>query len=121
MKLRTLFSVNAIVEVIFGLGFLATPAFFLSSFGGSTDATGVLLTRVAGGLILSLAVISWFAKDTKDVPVQKAMVGGFTLAHAGAAALNIVAIQTGIFSGLGWSGVVIDLAFVAAFLVWRPK
>ena len=121
MKLRTLFAANAIVEVIFGLGFLAAPTFFLTAFGASTDATGTLLTRIAGGLILSLAIISWFGKETKDKAVQKAMAGGFTFAHLGAAALNVLAIQTGVFSSLGWSGVLIDVAFVAAFLIWWPK
>lgn len=65
MKMRTLFLINAVFQLIFGLGFLLAPAVLLGLFGTKTDTTGITLAHVAGGVILSLAIISWLGKDAE--------------------------------------------------------
>ena len=65
MKMRTLFIANAVIQFLFGTGFLFAPAVLLSLFGTQTDTTGITLAHVAGGVILSLAIISWLGKMSK--------------------------------------------------------
>jgi len=120
MKMRTLFAANAVVEVLFGVGFLALPTLVLSIFGAQTDPTGTMLTRVAGGVIVSLAIISWFGKDAAG-SAQNAMVWGFIFAHLQAGFFTVLSILGGSFNALAWSAVVMDAVFVGLFLWVRGR
>jgi len=116
MKLRTLFIANAVIQFLFGVGFMLTPALVLGLFGAQTDATGIMLTRVAGGVIISLAIISWLGKDVDSAAAQDAMVWGFVFAHLQAGIFTLLSILNGTFNALAWSAVIMDAFFVVAFL-----
>jgi hypothetical protein len=119
MKLRTLFTLNAVVEFLFGLGFLLTPSLTLGVFGAATDPTGTMLTRVAGGLILSLGIICWMGRETDSVPAQNALIWGFLFAHLQAGIFTTLSILNGSFNALGWSAVLMDAFFVVMFFLAR--
>ena len=74
MKLKTVFIAHAVTEVIFGLGFLLVPSVLLGILGTSTDATGFVFAHIAGAVILSLAIISWLARDVPVGQLRDAMV-----------------------------------------------
>jgi hypothetical protein len=115
MKMRTLFIINAVVQLIFGLGFLLAPAVVLGVFGTQTDATGTTLAHVAGGLILSLCIISWLGKDVEGAGQDAIAWGGVLSAHLIAGILSLLAVLNGTFNSLGWSAVIMDAFFVGAF------
>jgi hypothetical protein len=115
MKMRTLLIINAVVEVIFGLGFVFAPAVLLGLFGAQIDATGTALAHVAGGVILSLSIISWLGKDL-DGSAQEAIAwGGVFFSHFVAGISVLLAILNGTFNAIAWSAVIMDVLFVAAF------
>jgi len=115
MKMRTLFTINAVVQLLFGAGFLFTPALVLGVFGTQTDATGITLAHVAGGLILSLCIMSWLGKDVEGAGQDAIAWGGVFFAHLIAGILSLLAVLNGTFNSLGWSAVVMDAFFVIAF------
>jgi hypothetical protein len=121
MKMRTLIIVNAVVEVLFGLGFLCAPALVLGIFGTHTDVIGTTLAHVAGSLILSLAVIGWIGKDAAAGTMQDALIFGFSFAHFAAGVLTLLAILDGNFNAAAWPVVVMDAFFVVAFLWGRGR
>ena len=122
MKMRTLFIINAVVQLVFGAGFLFAPGLVLGVFGTHTDATGMTLANVAGGLILSLCVISWLGKDVEAGPAQDAMAwGSVFFAHLQAGLFSLLAVLNGTFNALGWSAVVMDVFFVVAFFWVRAN
>jgi len=119
MKMRTLFLINAVVQFLFGLGFLLTPGLTLGVFGAGTDSIGTTLTRVAGGLIISLGIISWVGKDL-DTDVQTAIAwGSVFFAHLQAGIFTLISVLNGSFNALGWLAVVMDAFFVVAFFLAR--
>jgi hypothetical protein len=115
MKMRTLFLINAVFQLIFGLGLLFAPAALLSIFGTQTDVTGITLAHVAGGVIFSLAIISWLGKDLEGSAQDAIAWGGVFFAHLQAGIFTLLAILNGIFNALAWSAVVMDAPFVIAF------
>ncbi len=122
MKMRTLFIINAVFQIVFGIGFLLLPTLVLGLFGAQTDITGLTLARVAGSVILSLAVISWLGKDVEPGQAQDAIAwGGVFSAHLLAGFLTLLAVLGGTFNALGWSAVVIDALFVLAFFWVRMR
>lgn len=115
MKMRTLFTINAVFQFVFGIGFLFAPAILLGLFGTKTDTTGITLARVAGGVILSLAIISWLGKDAEGSAQDAIAWGGVFFAHLQAGIFTLLAILNGTFNALAWSAVVMDALFVVAF------
>jgi len=113
--MRTLFIINAVVQLFFGAGFLFAPAIVLGIFGTQTDATGITLAHVAGGLILSLCIISWLGKDVEGAGQDAIAWGGVLSAHLIAGILSLLAVLNGTFNSLGWSAVIMDAFFVGAF------
>jgi hypothetical protein len=121
MKLKTVFIAHAVTEVIFGLSFLLVPGVLLGVLGTSTDATGLALSHIAGAVILSLAIISWLARDVPAGKLRDAMVWSFALAHAAAGIVVALAVWAGTFNWLGWPAAALDVFFVLTFLVLRRQ
>ena len=115
MKMRTLFIVNAVIQFFFGIGFMFAPAVLLGLFGTQTDTTGITLAHVAGGVILSLSIISWLGKDVEGSAQAAIAWGGVFFAHLQAGIFTLLAILNGTFNALAWSAVVMDVFFVVAF------
>ena len=121
MKLKTVFIAHAVTEVIFGLGFLLAPGVLLGFLGTSTDATGLALSHIAGAVILSLAIISWLARDVPAGTLRDAMVWSFALAHSAAGIVVALAVWAGTFNWLGWPAAALDAFFVLTFLWLRRQ
>ena len=121
MKLKTVFIAHAVTEVIFGLSFLLVPGVLLGVLGTSTDATGLALSHIAGAVILSLAIISWLARDVPAGKLRDAMVWSFALAHAAAGIVVALAVWAVTFNWLGWPAAALDVFFVLTFLVLRRQ
>ena len=115
MKMRTLFIINAVIQFFFGVGFLFAPAVLLGLFGTRTDTTGITLAHVAGGVILSLAIISWLGKDAEGSAQDAIAWGGVLFAHLQAGIFTLFAILNHTFNALAWSAVIMDALFVIAF------
>jgi len=73
MNYRIMFALNSIVAFLFGLGFLFFPTRALGLFGTETFVSTVLISRLFGTAMLGLGLVLWFAKDAKEVSVQKGM------------------------------------------------
>jgi len=73
MSYKILFVLNALVAVIFGLGFLIKPDIALPLLGVTEQyASTVWAARFFGSAMLALGLVLWFAKDA-DTNVQKGM------------------------------------------------
>jgi len=115
MKMQTLFLINAVIQFIFGFGFMFAPTVLLGLFGTKTDTTGITLAHVAGGVILSLAIISCLGKDVDGSGQNAIAWGGIFFAHAQAGIFTLLAILNGTFNALAWSAVIMDALFVISF------
>lgn len=120
MKLKTVFIAHTAAEVIFGLGFLLVPDVLFGFLSTGTDATGLALSRIAGAVILSLSIISWFARDLQTGVLRDAIVWSFILAHSAAGIVVALAVLAGTFNWLGWPAAALDAFFVLMF-VWLRR
>ncbi len=123
MKMRTLFIANVVVQVLFGLGFLFTPALILGIFGTQTDATG-LTPRPCCRRAHSQSCHYWLAgwlKMLPRVPCKTRIIFGFSFAHLLAGIQTLLAILCGTFNAIAWPVVVMDAFFTVAFLWGRGR
>jgi hypothetical protein len=109
MTLRTFFTALAILSFLFGSGFVLVPGQVLANYGIENSPALALVGRLFGGMLLTLGVILWFARDFHDETAVRAVLIGAILGDA----VDIVVATMGTLSGasnaLGWSTVLIYL------------
>ena len=114
MKLKTLFSIFAVITLLFGLTLLFFPATLIGFLGVSpVDALETMLTRFIGGITFSLGLMIWFARDAEASKARDAIVMSLTIGNAISAIISIWAALTGMFNALIW----IEAALFALFAV----
>jgi len=73
MNYKFLFVLNALVALVFGVGFLVVPNIVLQFFGVSEQyASTMWASRFYGSAMVALGLVLWFAKDV-DESAQKGM------------------------------------------------
>jgi hypothetical protein len=74
MKLNVMFTIAAIVLVLFGLlSFFAPPAL------AGTDATAAFSAKIIGVVLLSLGVMAWLVRNAEPSKTRDSVVLGYTL------------------------------------------
>jgi hypothetical protein len=102
--MKRLLTITAIVEGITGLALLSVPSLFVMVLLGDKlfEPAGIMISRLAGVALLSLAIIYWFYRK---VPDAKSIVKAMLLYNIAASALLVYASLIG-FSGVGlWPAV----------------
>ena len=115
MKIKSLFTIAAVVQTIFGLGFLLIPETLTSFYGNTLSQGGVVFARLFGAAILALAATLWFARDSAESEARRAIViGGFVNSLIGFL-VSLFSQVAGMVNALGWSTVLIFLFFAVGF------
>ena len=123
MNYRTMFSINALIAILLGLGFLILPGRILDQFGVD-EAETKLISQFFGTSMLALGLLLWFAKDVAEADLQKGM--GIALLIGAAAGLMAPVLGANSDTLLpNWGRGMLVYAFLAvanAYMVFhRPK
>jgi hypothetical protein len=114
MKLSTVFIIDTVGGVLFGLAFIIAPAMGIGVFGIEATPGAVNLARSIGGMSLGLAVITWVARNASASKARDAIVLGLVVAFALLGVNDVVSTWQGALNSVGWAGAA--LFFVLAIL-----
>ena len=115
MKLNTFMAIAAIVAFLFGLSFILMPVQTMSMYGVTLDISGQFIGRYLGSAFIGVAVLTWFARNTKENEALRAiLLGSFVLSLTGFV-VALFDVFTGVGNTLVWSTVVIYLLLGAGF------
>jgi hypothetical protein len=115
MKHKTLFTVDAVVLLLFGLGFLFVPAPLISFYGAELQPPGVAMGRFFGASMLALAWIVFRSKDVDQSKVVDAIMQGNILVWILAAGIALLGQFQGTFNLMGWSTIALGIFFSTWF------
>jgi hypothetical protein len=123
MKIRTVFFIDAIVSVLFGVPFLLAPAAMVDFSGLQTDALGLYYLRGYGAGLLSLGVMTWLARNSDPSAARNALLVGVVLWLLIDAVKEVWAVLTGLVGSDGWVmvGVLVILAVLNIVAYWRAR
>lgn len=113
--MNTLFLVYLIVEAIFGIGFLFFPAFLMGPMGVTLDETSTNLARMFGSLIISMPVLLFFARRTASSEFKKGVIYSACVYLFISTVILLTGQIKGQMNSLGWSIVILHLAFFLWF------
>ncbi|MDK1028167.1 MAG: hypothetical protein QGM50_07075 [Anaerolineae bacterium] len=115
MKLRNIFLANTAVSLLFALGLLLMPAVLLDIFGFTINDGAKLLGQFVGVELLVGGLITFFAKDSRDINTRQMI----TLSNLIATVIGVIVALGGTLSGAmnssGWVIVVMYLLLALGF------
>lgn len=115
MGTRTLLTVTAALMLFFGFGFIFLPRLVFSIYGVALDPGGVMLARVAGTAIFSLAVLAWLGRNTRVPEATRVVVAALCCFFVIKSIVTLVAQLSGVFNALGWSILLIDVPLAVLY------
>ena len=115
MTLRTLLLIGAIVEAFFGIQFLLAPNLALAPLGVVVNPAGLMLARMFGAALLTLAFMFWSARDAATGPALTAIVRGGAIYYAVSAVPLVLGVVGGLANGLGWVTVALHVVLALGF------
>jgi hypothetical protein len=125
MNLRFWMAAKAIVEVVFGIGFVAMPAYLADLFGMDFNDTGILMARLFGTAFIFGAIVLWLAQNAAQAEkALQAIVIGVILSNTIGFVVSLMASLAGTWNALGWLPVGLYLVFglvFAYFLFSKPR
>jgi hypothetical protein len=119
MKLHTVMVLNAIAGIVFGLGFILSPAQTLLLYGHASSAVLSYMTQLLGAALLSFGVLTWAARNSPDSEARRAILLALVMGYAIGFVLALIAQIKGVDNVLGWSTVVTYLSLALAFGYFR--
>ena len=120
MRLKTLLSIYAAVALLFCLGLLAAPGFWITLYGAVAEPQAVALLRLVGAVFGGIAVMCWVSRAAGPSPARDALVFGLAVTNALAALVSIGTARAGVYNQLAWGPVaVFALAAVGFALINR--
>ena len=109
MTVKTYFTILAVLSFLFGIGFVLAPDQVLANYGIQHSAALALLGRLFGGVLLTLGVILWFARDFRDEAALRAVLIGALIGDVVNLVVATIGTLSGVSNALGWSTVLIYL------------
>jgi uncharacterized membrane protein YfcA len=103
MTAKLYLTISAIVAVLFGIGFILIPARMGELYGVVQNGTSILNIRFFGAALLSIAVISWLARDFRDWEAVRAVLIGSVVGDVFGGLVNIWGTFRGLMNELAWS------------------
>ena len=121
MKLSNLFTLNAILALAFGIGFVLLPATTLTIFGIDPTASINLMSQFFGVELIAVGLLCWFVKGDSDTAVIPKIMLALLIADIVGLIVSLMGTLSGIFNAMGWSAVLIYLVFVTGFAYFWPR
>lgn len=113
--LKKLFIANAIFATVGGLGLLFSADQLMTPYGLPLNEGGIFLSRLMGGMLLGVALISWLGRTLKDKESIKILSLGFIVIHGISAVIGILYSLNGAIAPMIWVDIVIHGAFALLF------
>lgn len=117
MKLKHLFTINAIIALAYALGELFVPETLGSIYGFGDNPTPqlLLMARYFGWGLLAVGLITALAANAPPSEARQAIVKALFFAHTVGLIVSLMGIFSGTFNAMGWSAVVIYLVLAGGF------
>jgi hypothetical protein len=113
--MKTLFTITLVVELIFGIGFMAVPETLANTFDVTLSDFGITLSRLFGSALLGFAVLLWFGRQSTQPDTHKAALACMFSYFLLSTVFYLIAQLSGLMNAMGWSAVGLHLILSIAF------
>jgi hypothetical protein len=111
MRLKTLFVLNTVVSVPFGVGSALVPHLFLSLFGATLGPAGAVMMQYGGAWLIGMGLLTWLTRDTAESDAGRHIAVSLLIGYLVALVVSVSGQLAGALNALGWMPVVIQGSF----------
>lgn len=115
MKLKTLFIITAIVDLLFGIPAIFAPGQLAGMYGLTLDNAGIDVMRLVGANLIGYAAIAWFMRNAAASEVRRAVLMGIFVGFSVNAIVFVINALGPAGTPAVWFNVVLALAFALAY------
>ncbi len=116
MKLKYWMAAKAIVEIVFGIGFVVLPMQMGSLFGMNLTPGGAYVGQLFGTAFIFGAIVLWLARGlTLADAGGRAIVIGVVASNTIGFVVGLMGVLSGAVNALGWLPVALYLVFGLGF------
>ena len=115
MTFKTMFTLNAVIAGCFGLALIAAPGLTVSLYGVQPAEGIVYIARLFGAVLVTLAVLSWSAREIRDAFMRRAITGAMLSGDAIGLAAALLGQIAGVVNAFGWLNVIVYLVLTAGY------
>lgn len=119
MSLSLLFAINAVVAVLFGLGFVFAPNMLLAHYGVGVGAGGEFMTQICGAAFIGFGLVAWAMRRATAGAVRDGVLLGFLVGMVVGFVVALMGQLAGVTNALGWSTVALYGLFALGFGYYR--
>jgi hypothetical protein len=116
--MKTFLKGTAVVAAIYGISGVLMANFLLTTYGISTEASAILMTRFFGSTLIAWAVVIWLVSDSTDWVALRAALAANVVGNTVGFVVAILATVAGAMNAVGWSAVLIYAVFVLGALYY---
>ncbi len=113
MSAKTFLTINAVLAILYGLGFVLLPASSLAVYGVAPEPHVILNLQFFGSAILGLGVILWFARDFRDWDAVRGVLIANVVADVVGVLVNLWGTFQGLLNAMAWSSTVVYVLLLA--------
>jgi len=115
VMMKTLFKLALIIELLYGVGFIAMPGTILGIFGVTLIDFGTSLTRLFGSALLGFVVLLWFGIKSAHSETDRVVLATMFTYTLLSTVILFFAQLAGHMNVMGWMPVVMHFIFMIAF------
>lgn len=119
MKLRTLFTINGIVALSYGISFLVLTSTILKLYGITQGPAENLLGQYFGVALVAIGLITWLAREITDTQTQRAMITSLLISDLIGIIVSVSGVLSGVMGTFGWSAVAIYVLFSLGYAYFQ--
>ena len=121
MKLKTLFMINAVIAIVYGICFVLIPTRVLLIYGLTADAGEVLMGQYFGVALIGIGLITWLIKNVTEPNAIGAVILALLISDVIGLIISVIGTISGVMNTFGWSAVIIYLFLTIGFAYFQFK
>jgi len=119
MKLSNLLAFNAVVALVFGIGFLLIPASVLAMYGAAPGPQINLTAQLFGSALIHVGLVAWLIRNVSDGLARRAIVTSGLAANLVGLVVSLIGTLGGVISSFGWSAIVIYVLLALGYAYFQ--
>ena len=116
MDSKLYLTISAIVLLLYGIGFVIIPADVVALYGVPPQPHVIMTDRFFGSTLLSVGVITWFARDFADLAAVRAVLIGGVVGYGISTIVLIWSTVQGLLNALAWGSTIVNILLVLGAL-----
>ena len=118
MKLKTMFTISAVVSIVMGVVFFFAEAVLgVAASDLAPSDLEYYLVRAISTLLIGMGVAAWMIRDSGPSLARDSVVVGLVVANLLAIVTNLIALITGPDTGMSWAGLVANTFLALGFFL----